>query len=178
MQSPPNIPSVNHLKLRLTDENSFHNNNQESIHALMHLFSDRGTPKSARHIHGFSGHTYKLAREDGSFVYVKMHFMSNQGTDSLTNAEAGTTAGENPDSHAGDLTGEIEAGNFPSWDLSFQVMSPEDAEAYRWNIFDMTKVWPHADYPLVPVGRLTLNKNVSCACPSPSTTFPFLKTVR
>jgi catalase len=127
----------------------------------MHLFSDRGTPKSARHIHGFSGHTYKLAKEDGSFVYVKMHFISNQGTDTLTNAEAGETAGESPDSHAADLTGEIEAGNFPSWNLSFQVMTPEEAESYRWNIFDITKVWPHADYPLVPVGKLTLNKNVS-----------------
>lgn len=132
----------------------------------MHVFSDRGTPKSVRHIHGFTGHTYKLAKEDGSFVYAKMHFISNQGTDSLTNAEAGKTAGENPDSHAGDLTGEIEAGNFPSWNLSFQIMTPEEAEKYRWNIFDITKVWPHADYPLIPVGKLTLNKNVSCASPS------------
>lgn len=135
--------------------------NQEGIHALMLLFSDRGTPKSIRHVNAYSGHTYKLVKEDGGFVYVKMHFKSSLHNDVLTNAEADRLAGDDPDNHAADLYSAIETGNFPSWNLSFQVMTPEQAEGYRWNIFDMTKIWPHADFPLIPVGKLTLNKNVS-----------------
>jgi catalase len=126
----------------------------------MHLFSDRGTPKSIRHVNGYSGSTYKLTRSDGTFHYVKFHFNSNQGNDTLTNDEAGRLAGADPDNHKLDLYNAIANGNLPSWTLSVQVMTPEQAETYRWNIFDMTKVWPHADFPLQPVGKLTFNRNV------------------
>jgi catalase len=139
----------------------FHNTNQEGIHALMILFSDRGTPASVRNINGYSGHTYKLVKDDGTFKYVKFHFKTNQGIKNLTRSEAAKLAGENPDAHLQDLHGSIENGDFPSWTLYVQVMEPADAETYRWNIFDMTKVWPQKDYPLRPVGKLTLNENPS-----------------
>jgi catalase len=127
----------------------------------MILFSDRGTPASVRHINGYSGHTYKLTKEDGSFVYVKFHFKTNQGVKTLTNDESVKMAGEDPDHHTADLYNSIKKGDYPSWTVYIQVMTPEQAKNYRWNIFDMTKVWPHSDFPLQPVGKLTLNRNVS-----------------
>lgn len=139
----------------------FHNNNQESIHELMQLFSDRGTPASIRNIHSYSGHTYKLVKEDGTFKYVKFIFRTNQGIKTFTNEEAVKMAGENPDHQREDLYNAIEQGDYPSWTLNVQVMEPEQAESYRWNIFDMTKVWPQSEFPLRPVGKLTLNENVS-----------------
>ncbi|KAK3367515.1 catalase-like domain-containing protein [Podospora didyma] len=187
IRDPIKFPSLNrshkrHPATNITDSTmfwDFHNNNQEGIHALMLLFSDRGTPKSVRHVNGYSGHTYKLVSKDGSFNYVKFHFISNQGNDTLTAAEATRLAGEDPDNHTADLHNSIAAGNFPSWTLSIQVMTPQQAETYRWNIFDMTKVWPHADFPLQPVGKLTFNKNpdnyfadIEQAAFSPSTMVP------
>ena len=126
----------------------------------MILFSDRGTPASVRHVNGYSGHTYKLVKDDGSFVYVKFHFKTDQGVKTLTNDESVKMAGEDPDHHTADLYNSIESGDYPSWTVCIQVMTPEQAENYRWNIFDMTKVWPHSDFPLQPVGKLTLNRNV------------------
>ncbi|KAF6822650.1 Catalase 1 [Colletotrichum plurivorum] len=169
IRDPIKFPSVNRSHKRNPATNvsdptmfwDFHNNNQEGIHALMHLFSGRGTPKSVRHINSYSGHTYKLTKDHGTFCYVKIHIKSNQGVQNLTQDEAVKLAGENPDAHTADLYDSIARGDFPSWNVFFQVMDPRDAEKYRWNIFDMTKVWPHADYPLIPVGKLTLNKNPS-----------------
>jgi len=168
IRDPIKFPSLNrshkrHPATNITDATmfwDFHSHNQEGIHALMHIFSDRGTPKSVRHVNGYSGHTYKLTKPDRTFHYVKFHFKSNQGNETLTNDEAARLAGQDPDNHAADLYNAIEAGNFPSWTLHIQVMTPEQAEAYRWNVFDMTKVWPHADFPLQPVGKLIFNKNV------------------
>ncbi|TQN63574.1 Catalase, partial [Colletotrichum shisoi] len=99
---------------------------------------------------------------DGTFHYVKIHIKTNQGVQNLSQDEAVRLAGENPDYHTADLYKAIEAGEFPSWTVFFQIMEPQDAEKYRWNIFDMTKVWPH---PPIPVGKLTLNKNVSFISP-------------
>jgi len=145
----------------------------------MFVFSDRGTPYSIRHLSSYSGHTYKFTKKDGSFKYVRLTFQTDQGVKSHTNAEATRLAGENPDSHAEDLYNAIDRGDYPSWTLYVQVMEPKDAETYRWNIFDMTKVWPHADYPLQPVGKLTLNRNpenyfadIEPAAFSPSTMVP------
>jgi hypothetical protein len=101
------------------------------------------------------------SEQDGSFVHVKIHFKSNQGVHNMTNGEAAKIAGENPDYHLLDLHDSIDRGDFPSWTMFIQVMKPEQAETYRWNVFDMTQVWPHADFPLIPVGKLTLNENVS-----------------
>jgi catalase len=138
----------------------FHNNNQKGIHELMHLFSDRGTPASLRHTHAFSGHTYKLTKPDGSFKYVKIHLKSDQGIKNLTEEEADRVAGIDPDHNIRDLFDAIERTEFPTWTAYLQIMDPKEAENYRWNIFDMTKVWPQAEYPLIPFGKMTLNRNV------------------
>jgi catalase len=118
-------------------------------------------------------------KQDGSFSYIKIHFISNQGAKNLTNDESIKLAGENPDHHAADLYNAIERGEYPSWKMCIQVMSPREAEQYRWNIFDMTKVWPHSDYPLQEVAKLTLNRNpancfaeIEQAAFSPSTIVP------
>lgn len=125
----------------------------------MTLFSDRGTPYSFRHMHGYSGHTYKFVKPDGSFVYYQMHLKSDQGNRTFTNEEAGELAGSNPDWNTQDLFDAIQAGNFPSWSVFVQVLTPEQAQKLRWNIFDLTKVWPQGEVPLRPVGKLTLNRN-------------------
>lgn len=129
------------------------------MHELMHLFSDRGTPSSLRGTDAFSGHTY-ITKPDGSFKYVKIHLKSNLGNKTFTGDEATRMAGTDPDHNIRDLFEAIERGEFPTWTAYVQVMDPRDAETYRWNVFDTTKIWPHADYPLIPFGRLTLNKNV------------------
>ena len=100
-------------------------------------------------------------QQDGSFVYVKIHLTTDQGIKTFTSKEATNMSGINPNHNLQDLFEAIEKGDFPSWTVSVQVMTAEEAEKYRWNIFDMTKVWPHADYPLRQFGKLTLDKNVS-----------------
>jgi len=99
--------------------------------------------------------------KDGTFKYVKMHFKPDSGVENLSAEDALRLAGEDPDYHVKDLYNAIEKGDYPIWTLYLQIMEPKDAETYRWNIFDMTKIWPHKDYPLQPVGKLTLNKNAS-----------------
>ncbi|KAI3058671.1 hypothetical protein CBS147353_10703 [Aspergillus niger] len=157
----------------------FHVNNQEGIHALMHLISDRGIPCSPRFLHGFSGHTYKFTKRDGSFKYVKIHLKTNQGIKNFTRQEAEEVVSKDPTHQARDLFEAIERREFPSWNVYAQVMDPKDAENYRWNIFDITRVWPHKDYPLRPIGKMTLNENpknffedIEQAAFSPSTMVP------
>ncbi|OBT55259.1 catalase [Pseudogymnoascus sp. 24MN13] len=132
---------------------------QEAIHQVMHLFSDRGTPYSYRHMNGYSGHTHKWHKPDGTFNYVQVHLKTDQGSKTFNNAEAGKLASENPDWHTQDLFESIEKGDYPSWTVYVQVLSPEQAEKFRWNVFDLTKVWPQKDVPLRPFGKFTLNKN-------------------
>jgi len=133
---------------------------QEATHQVMTLFSDRGTPFSYRHMNGYSGHTHKWTKPDGTFNYVQVHVKTDQGNKNFTNAEAGKMASENPDHNTQDLFDSIQKGDFPSWTCYVQVLSPEQAEKFRWNIFDLTKVWPHKEVPLRPFGKMTLNKNV------------------
>ncbi|TDZ37126.1 Catalase [Colletotrichum spinosum] len=132
---------------------------QECVHQLMHLFSDRGTPYSYRHMNGYSGHTHKWTKPDGSFVYVQIHLKTDQGNKTFTNEEAAKLASENPDWHTQDLFESIQRGEHPSWTVYVQTLTPEQAEAFRWNVFDLTKVWPQSEVPLRPFGRLTLNRN-------------------
>ena len=138
---------------------------QEAVHQLMQLFSDRGTPYSYRHMNGYSGHTYKFTKPDGTFKYVQIHCKTDQGIKNFTNAEAVDMAAENPDHNTQDLFDAIQKGENPSWTVYVQVLDPAEAEKFRWNIFDLTKVWPHKDVPLRPIGKLTLNKNVSLPDP-------------
>ncbi|KAF9167565.1 hypothetical protein DFQ26_004080 [Actinomortierella ambigua] len=131
----------------------------ESLHQVTILFSNRGTPHGFRHMHGFSSHSLKLVNKDGVAHYVKWHFKTDQGIKNWTDAEAKKLDTANPDSSTEDLFHAIESGNFPSWTVYLQIMTEEEAANYRWNIFDVTKVWPHSDYPLHKIGKMVLNKN-------------------
>jgi catalase len=133
----------------------------ESAHMLSWLMGDRGIPKSWRHMNGYSSHTYSWINADREIFWVKYHFITDQGIEFLPQAEADRLAGVDGDYHQRDLYSSIEAGNFPSWTLKMQIMPFEDAKTYHINPFDLTKTWPHADYPLIDVGRLTLDRNVS-----------------
>ena len=143
---------------------------QESIHQAMYLFSDRGTPRSYRYMNGYSGHTFKFTTEDGRFNYIQIHVKTDQGSLNLTNDEAAKLSMTDPDHATRDLFNAIKRGEYPTWTVYVQVLSPEQAEKFRWNVFDLTKVWPQGEVPLRPVGKITLNRNVS----SPSTSLsPF-----
>ena len=133
----------------------------ESAHQVAWLMGDRGIPRTWRHMNGYSSHTYSWINAAGEQFWVKYHFKSDQGVECLTQADADRIAGEDGDYHQRDLYDSIERGEFPSWTLKMQIMPFEDAKTYRFNPFDLTKVWPHGDYPLIDVGRLTLNRNVT-----------------
>ncbi|MFF7454042.1 catalase [Kitasatospora sp. NPDC008115] len=131
----------------------------ESAHMVTWLMGDRGIPKSYRHMNGYGSHTYLWVNAGGERYWVKYHFKTDQGIDFLTQEDADRLAGSDPDLHREDLWQAIEGGNPPSWTLYVQVMPFDDAPGYRFNPFDLTKVWPHGDYPLIRVGRMTLNRN-------------------
>ncbi|GIC94441.1 catalase [Aspergillus udagawae] len=147
IRDPLKFPSLNRSHKRnprsfLPDPNmfwDFHVGNPEGFHEIMHMFSDRGTPASLRHMNAYSGHTYKFTLKDGSFKYVKIHIKTAQGIKNFTKEEASRIAGEDPDFLIRDMFEAIERGEYPVWTVFVQVMSPEEAENYRWNIFDMTK---------------------------------------
>ncbi|SHM07794.1 catalase [Vreelandella subglaciescola] len=131
----------------------------ESAHQVTWLMGDRGIPKTWRHMNGYSSHTYMWVNADGEKFWVKYHFKTDQGVECLTQEEADRLAGEDGDHHMRDLYTSIARGDCPSWTLHMQVMPFADAETYRFNPFDLTKVWPHDDYPLIKVGKLTLDTN-------------------
>jgi catalase len=131
----------------------------ESAHMVTWLMGDRGLPKTWRNMNGYSSHTYMWANAGGERYWVKYHFKTDQGVAHLTEAEGHEIAGQDPDHHIKDLYEAIKSGNHPSWTLYVQVMPFADAADYRFNPFDLTKVWPHGDYPLVKVGRMVLDRN-------------------
>ena len=133
--------------------------NPESAHQVTYLMGDRGMPASWREMNGYGSHTFMWVNAAGEKFWVKYHFHSDQGIRNLTQEAANEIAGEDADFHRRDLQEAIDDGDFPSWTLSVQVMPYEDAKTYRFNPFDLTKVWPHSDYPLIKVGTMTLNKN-------------------
>ncbi|KAG0282019.1 hypothetical protein BGZ96_000911, partial [Linnemannia gamsii] len=126
----------------------------ETLHQVAILFSNRGTPNGYRHMHGFSSHTLKLVNDAGESHFVKWHFMCDQGIKNFKAAEAAKLASSDPDYATADLFNAIAKGDFPSWSVHVQVMTTKEAATYRWNPFDVTKVWPHKDYPLIPVGKM------------------------
>ena len=131
----------------------------ESIHQVTILFSDRGTPATYRHMNGYSSHTYKWYNDKGEYVWVQYHFKTDQNIQNLTRQEADAMRASDPDHATRDLFQAIEKGDSPSWTLEIQIMTPEQAKDYRFDIFDVTKVWPHKDFPPITVGKLVLNKN-------------------
>jgi catalase len=131
----------------------------ESIHQITILFSDRGIPATYRNMNGYSSHTYKWYNEKGDYYWVQYHFKTNQGIENLTREEAAATRGRDPDHATRDIYDAIARGDYPSWTLEMQIMTPEQAKDYRFDILDITKVWPHADFPPMKIGKLVLNRN-------------------
>lgn len=131
----------------------------ESLHQVTFLFSDRGIPDGHRHMNGYGSHTFKLVNNAGEAVYCKFHFKTDQGIKNIPVDEASRLSATNPDYSIQDLYNAIANGNYPSWSFFIQVMTFEQAEQFRWNPFDLTKVWSHKDFPLIPVGKLVLNRN-------------------
>lgn len=133
----------------------------ETAHQVAWLFGDRGIPRTWRHMNGYGSHTYSWINAGGEITWVKYHFISDQGVETLTQDEADRLAGTDADFHQRDLHTAIRRGDHPSWTLKVQLMPFDDAKTYRINPFDLTKVWPHADYPLIEVGKLVLDRNFS-----------------
>jgi catalase len=131
----------------------------EATHQFTILFSDRGIPASFRNMDGFGSHTFQWVNASGEVFWVKYHFKTDQGIKCLTAEDAARIAGENPDHHQSDLLRAIDRAEYPSWTLKMQIMPATAATKYRFNPFDVTKVWPHRDYPLITVGRIVLNRN-------------------
>ncbi len=131
----------------------------ESLHQVTILFSDRGIPVSFRNMNGYGSHTYSLINAKGERMWCKFHFKTLQGIKCWDDDEAAKMIGQDRETHQRDLFTTIERGDYPQWRFSIQVMTEEQAEQFRWNPFDLTKVWPHAEFPLIEVGILELNRN-------------------
>lgn len=187
LRDPMKFPDFIRSQKRTPDSGLRDNNMQwdfwtlspESAHQVAYLMGDRGIPRTWRHMNGYSSHTYMWVNEAGEKFWVKYHFLTDQGLEFLSNAEAGELAGTDGDFHRRDLFGSIANGDYPSWRVEVQVMPYADAKTYRFNPFDLTKVWSKKDYPRIPVGRFTLNHNpvnhfaqIEQAAFSPSNTVP------
>lgn len=160
------FPDFIHTQKRLPKTNlkshtmmwDFWSLNPESLHQVLILMSDRGTPHGYRHMHGFGSHTFSMINAENERVWVKFHIKTKQGIKNFTDKEAEKMAGENPDFAQEDLCKAIEAGDFPKWTVYIQVMTEEEAKEFRWNPFDVTKVWFHDEFPLIEIGEMELNE--------------------
>ncbi len=167
LRDPLKFPDLNHAVKRdpRTNLRSARNNWDfwtslpEALHQVTIVMSDRGIPASYRHMHGFGSHTFSLLNAKNERFWVKFHFRTQQGIRNLTDAEAGAIIGNDRESHQRDLYESIGKGDFPKWTLAVQVMPEKDAAKVPYNPFDLTKVWPHKDYPLIEVGVMELNRN-------------------
>jgi catalase len=167
IRDPIKFPDFIHSQKRRADNHLRDHNMQwdfwtlrpESAHQVTWLMGDRGIPSNWRHTNGYSSHTYLWENAGGEKFWVKYHFKTDQGHGYLTQADADRIAGEDGDYFIRDLYNAIKKGDYPSWTLYVQVMPYEDAADYRFNPFDLTKVWPHGDYPLIKIGRWVLNRN-------------------
>lgn len=133
----------------------------ESLHQVTILMSDRGLPQTPMHMNGYGSHTYSFWNKEGERYWVKFHFKTQQGHKHYTNAEAEKIVGKSRETYQEELFSAIEDGNFPKWDVKVQIMPEKEAEQTPYNPFDLTKVWPHGDYPLIDVGVMELNRNPS-----------------
>ena len=187
VRDPMKFPDFIHSQKRLPDSGLRSNNMQwdfwtlspETAHQVTYLMGPRGLPRSWRHMNGYSSHTYMWVNAAGEKFWVRYHHHTNQGVENMSNEEAEKMAGADADFHRRDLFDAIAAGDFPSWTMSVQIMPYEEAKTYRFNPFDLTKVWSKKDYPLHEVGVFTLNENpvnhfaqIEQAAFSPSNTVP------
>ena len=167
LRDPLKFPDLNHAVKRdpRTNMRSAQNNWDfwtslpEALHQVTIVMSDRGIPATYRHMHGFGSHTFSMINSDNERFWVKFHFKSEQGIKNLTDEEAETVIGADRESHQRDLYESIENGDNPRWTLMIQVMPEKEAANCDYNPFDLTKVWPHSDYPLIEVGVMELNRN-------------------
>jgi len=132
--------------------------NPESLHQVLILFSDRGTPYGHRHMHGFGSHTFSMFNANNEKVWVKFHFKTMQGIKNFTNDEAAEMKGKDPDFSQRDMVDAIDKKDFPKWTMQIQVMTDKQAKEFPFNPFDITKVWSHKDFPLIDVGTMELNQ--------------------
>ena len=137
----------------------FWSRHPESLHQVTILFSDRGIPRSLREMNGYGSHTFSFINSANERFWVKFHFKTEQGHRFYTDEEAATAVGQDRETSQADLFNAIERGDFPRWKVYVQVMPEAEAQTYSIHPFDLTKVWPHKDYPLIPVGVLELNQN-------------------
>jgi len=167
LRDPLKFPDLNHAikrdprtGLRSADNNwDFWSSLPEALHQVTIVMSDRGIPRSFRHMHGFGSHTFSFINADNQRFWVKFTFKTQQGIANLDDARAAALIGRDRESHLRDLYDSIEAGDFPRWTMYVQIMPEKEAATYRYNPFDLTKVWLHEDYPLIEVGVLELNRN-------------------
>jgi len=131
----------------------------EALHQITILMSDRGQPKTYRHMNGYGSHTYSLINTEGERFYVKFHFKTQQGQSTNSNDEVAKIISEDRESHQRDLINAIDQGDFPKWTMKVQIMTEAEAENTDYNPFDLTKVWPHSEFPLIEVGTMELNRN-------------------
>lgn len=168
LRDPTKFPDFIHTQKRNPATNlkdpeamwDFWSLNPQAMHQVTILFSDRGIPATYRHMNGYGSHTFSLWNKNGERFWVKWHFKTAQGIKCLTNDESAAVKGSDPDHAQRDLVAAIDKGDFPQWNVKLQIMPEKDAENYHINPFDLTKVWPHEDYPLIDIGVLELNRNV------------------
>jgi catalase len=167
IRDPQKFSDFIHSQKRRADNHLRDNNMQwdfwtlspESAHQVTFLMTDRGTPSSWRHVNGYGSHTFLWYNAGGEKFWVKYHFKTDQGIKNFTAAEADAMSAADADHHIRDLSTAIASGDHPTWTVQIQVMPFADAADYRFNPFDLTKVWPHGDYPPITIGKLTLNRN-------------------
>ncbi|HGM9954071.1 TPA: catalase [Providencia stuartii] len=167
LRDPLKFPDLNHVVKRCPYSNmrsmaykwDFFSHLPESLHQLTIDVSDRGIPRSYRHMHGFGSHTYSFINDKNERFWVKFHFRSQQGIENLMDDEAEAIIGKDRESSQRDLFDAINKGDYPRWKLQIQVMPEAEASKVPYNPFDLTKVWPHKDYPLIDVGYFELNRN-------------------
>lgn len=167
LRDPLKFPDLNHAvkrdprsNLRSARNNwDFWTSLPEALHQITIVMSDRGLPATYRHMHGFGSHTFSFINADNERHWVKFHLRSHQGIENLSDEEAAALVGRDRESHQRDLLESIDRGDFPRWTMFVQIMPESDAAGYRWNPFDLTKVWSKKDYPLIEVGVLELNRN-------------------
>lgn len=167
LRDPLKFPDLNHAikrdpktNLRSPRNNwDFWSSLPEALHQVTITMSDRGIPYSYRHMNGYGSHAFSLINKDNKRIWVKFHLKTDQGIKNLTDQEAEAIVGKCRESHQRDLFDSIEKEDFPRWSVKIQVMTDEQAKKCKFNPFDLTKVWPHKDYPVIDVGVLELNKN-------------------
>jgi len=167
IRDPRKFPDFIHTQKRHPKTNlrsatamwDFWSQSPESLHQITILFSDRGCPKTPMHMNGYGSHTFSLISSDDKRYWVKWHFKTAQGHEHYTNAEAAKVIGKTREGYQEALYSTIDNGQFPKWNVQIQLMAEEEAENAKFNPFDLTKVWPHSDYPMIDVGTLELNRN-------------------